>query len=61
MCSLVENMNLDNETQEKATIALIKQFSYEAQDVIAQLIDQLDEGHNQFRYASKQLEVRDAD
>ena len=58
MCSLIEGMDLPSHQQEEAVITLLKQFSYEAQDVLAQLIEELDEGSHSFRYNNKALEVQ---
>jgi len=58
MCSLIENMDLPNKAQEEATITLLKQFSYDAQEVIAQLLEQVDAKDKQFRYTNKLLEVK---
>lgn len=57
MCSLIESMNLPKD-QEVSTIALLKQFSYSTQDVIAQLLDRIDDGETKFRYTNKLLEVK---
>ena len=58
MCSLIEGMDLANKDQEDAVITLLKQFSYEAQEVIAQLIDHIDEGDHKFRYSNHLLDVK---
>lgn len=58
LCSLIESMNLPNKDQEEAAIALLKQFTYQTQDVVAQLIENLDNGEVKVRYNSKVLEVQ---
>ena len=57
MCSAIESLNLP-ETQETAVIALIKQFSYDTQEVVSQLLNYVDEGDKQFKYSNHLLEVK---
>jgi hypothetical protein len=57
MCSAIESLNLP-ETQETAVIALIKQFSYDTQEIISQLLNHIDEGEKQFKYSNHLLEVK---
>jgi hypothetical protein len=57
MCSAIESLNLP-ENQETAVIALIKQFSYDAQETVAQLLQHVDEGEKQFKYSNHLLEVK---
>jgi L-2-hydroxyglutarate oxidase LhgO len=58
ICSAIEGLNLP-ESQEVAAITLIKQFSYDAQEVISQLLDSLDKNDKQFRYNQKVLEIKE--
>ena len=57
MCSLIEAMNLPKD-QEEAVIIHLKQFSYDTQEIIAQLLDLVDEGDLKFKYNNRLLEVR---
>lgn len=57
MCSLIEGMNLPKD-QETGIITLIKQFSYETQEVMAQLLSELNKESNKtFRFNKNLLEV----
>ena len=58
MCSLIEGMNLPNKEQEEAVITLLKQFSYDTQEVIAQLLEQVDNGDKKFKYSNRLLEMK---
>ena len=60
ICSAIEELNLP-ERQEVAAITLIKQFSYDAQEVISQLLDSLDDESKQFKYNQKLLQIKEAD
>lgn len=58
MCSLIEGMNLPSK-QEEGAITLLKQFSYDAQEIISQLLNELDDSSKTFKYNNNLLEVRD--
>jgi hypothetical protein len=58
MCSLIEGMNLPNKDQEEAIITLLKQFSYDTQEVISQLLQEVDEDNKKFRYNNRLLESK---
>lgn len=57
MCSLIEGMNLPSK-QEEGAITLLKQFSYEAQEVVAQLLREVNIDNVSFKYNDKLLEVK---
>jgi len=56
VCSVIEGMHLP-EKQERATIALIKQLSYQTQDTLSQLIDH-SSGTALFRYQNEKIEMK---
>lgn len=64
LCSLVESIDLDSresnltESQQQAIIALMKQFTYDTQEVVAQLLDLVDNSQMKFRYQNNRLEVQ---
>lgn len=59
MCSLIEGMNLPSK-QEEGAITLLKQFSYDAQEIISQLLEELHKDSSKtFKYNNNLLEVRE--
>jgi hypothetical protein len=53
ICSFIESMGMPH-SQERAAVTLIKQYTYESQDVISQLVDSCED--IKFRYNETRVE-----
>lgn len=55
LCTVIESANLP-ERQERALVSLIKNLSYQNQNVIAELLEMLDQnGERRFSYTQEKL------
>lgn len=53
ICSVIESMGMPH-SQERAAVTLIKQYTYDSQDTLAQLIQVC--GNNKFKYSENKVE-----
>lgn len=55
LCAIIESMDLPH-SQERAAVGLVKQHTYDSQEVISQVLGRIDNRQQKFKYSDTRIE-----